>query len=90
MGKSTCCIDPIATVYELDVLAFALIISSTAKLKTMGVRVSVVLATIVEDSTLFFSGYICFPVRAGDILDPWTGEYDCSGFSFWAAAVNGI
>ena len=39
---------------ELDIIAFALIISSAAKLDTTGIRVSDILATIVEDSTLYF------------------------------------
>ena len=40
--------------YKSDLLAFALIVSSTAKLKTTGIKASVLLATIVEDSTLYF------------------------------------
>ena len=47
-------VDLISGAHESDLLAFALIISSTAKLKTTGIKVSVLLSTIVEDSTLYF------------------------------------
>lgn len=40
--------------YESDFLAFALIILSAAKLKMTGIKVSVIVATIVEDSALYF------------------------------------
>ena len=37
--------------YEIDVLAFALIISSAAKFKKTGMKISDIMATIVKDST---------------------------------------
>ena len=48
------CVDHISTACQSDVLAFTLITSSAARLKTRGRKVSVLLATIVEDSTLYF------------------------------------
>ena len=39
---------------ESDALAFALVISSAANLRTTGIKVSVLLTTIVEDSTVYF------------------------------------
>jgi hypothetical protein len=44
----------IASVCKSDLLAFALILSSAARLKSTGIKVSILLATIVEDSTLYF------------------------------------
>ena len=42
------------SVCDSDTLAFALIILSATKLKATGIKVSAILATIVEDSTLYF------------------------------------
>ena len=47
-------IDSIASACESDVLAFALIISSAVKLKATSTKISAIMATIVEDSTLYF------------------------------------
>ena len=47
------CVDLLVNTCESDVLAFALIVSTAARLKTTGIKVSALLATIAEDSTLY-------------------------------------
>ena len=47
-------VDSMTCVCDLDTLAFALIILSATKLKATGIKVSAILATVVEDSTMYF------------------------------------
>ena len=80
--------DLIANACESDLLAFTLIISYAAKLKTTGIKVSALLTTIVEDSTIYF--LFIFASQFALLMTLILGWVSKTAGSSFRAAADGI